>query len=611
MAIDNPLNDKDCHKYTTNMWPQGNDQFSESVNSYANEVVELDYLVKRMAFQSYGLDNKKCNSLLESTDYVLRCYKYRTPKKGETNLGVRPHTDSGFLTILNQKLNSLKIQLKDGEWFKVDASPNMLAVLASDAFMVVWSNDRIRGCVHQVFMNSKVDRYCLALLSYAGKVMEPEEKLEDEKHPLRYKPFDHYGYLRFFLTEEAVKSAFRIKSRIGSSRTRTLSLLHSLSVPFFFFSFSLRLWEAGMKCELLSPEGVGRRGQPWWWCSVIDGSGALVVVSLKKGEKGDTVTFFLSHHHNRRKLSLSSEMKRKNSQELHVVDFTDENTKKPGTDAWLSACSVVRTALEDNGFFMARYDKVGKELCDSVVSAVEELFDLPVETKAQKTSEKLFHGYLGQVSWLPLYESVGIDDPLTLLGESINEYSKLLGELDHMAKRMVFESYGVDMQRCDSFIESNDYLLRCMMYRTPQTGEIDLGLQPHSDLTITSIVHQLNNLNGLEIKLKDGEWKGIDASPSSFVVMAGDAFNVWSNGRIRPCEHRVTMNAKKTRYSMGLFSFGGNKVMRIPEELVNKQHPLRYKPLFDHYEYLRFYDKEKIKEPYSRIQAHCGISTLQ
>ncbi|KHN30393.1 Gibberellin 20 oxidase 1 [Glycine soja] len=214
MAIDNPLNDKDCHKYTTNMWPQGNDQFSESVNSYANEVVELDYLVKRMAFQSYGLDNKKCNSLLESTDYVLRCYKYRTPKKGETNLGVRPHTDSGFLTILNQKLNSLKIQLKDGEWFKVDASPNMLAVLASDAFMV-WSNDRIRGCVHQVFMNSKVDRYCLALLSYAGKVMEPEEKLEDEKHPLRYKPFDHYGYLRFFLTEEAVKSAFRIKVYCG------------------------------------------------------------------------------------------------------------------------------------------------------------------------------------------------------------------------------------------------------------------------------------------------------------------------------------------------------------------------------------------------------------
>jgi len=82
--------------------------------------------------------------------------------------------------------------------------------------------------------------------------------------------------------------------------------------------------------------------------------------------------------------------------------------------------------------------------------------------------------------------------------------------------------------------------------------------------------------------------------------------SVWSNGRIRPCEHRVTMNAKETRYSMGLFSFSGD-MMRIPEEFVNEQHPLRYKPIFDHYDYLRFYDKEKIKEPDSRIQAYCGI----
>lgn len=109
-----------------------------------------------MAFQSYGLDNKKCNSLLESTDYVLRCYKYRTPKKGETNLGVRPHTDSGFLTILNQKLNSLKIQLKDGEWFKVDASPNMFAVLAGDAFMVVcFSSSDFLLNVYTVMLSEK------------------------------------------------------------------------------------------------------------------------------------------------------------------------------------------------------------------------------------------------------------------------------------------------------------------------------------------------------------------------------------------------------------------------------------------------------------------------
>lgn len=61
---------------------------------------------------------------------------------------------------------------------------------------------------------------------------------------------------------------------------------------------------------------------------------------------------------------------------------------------------------------------------------------------------------------------------------------------------------------------------------------------------------------------------------------------------------------------MGLFSFI-DKVLQIPEEVVDVQHPLRYKPIFDHYDYLRFFDKEKIKELDSRINAYCGISSLQ
>ena len=101
--------------------------------------------------------------------------------------------------------------------------------------------------------------------------------------------------------------------------------------------------------------------------------------------------------------------------QLPVLDFTNENLK-PGSDAWLSACHVVRTALEDHGCFIAHYDKVDEELRNSVVSAMDEVFALPVETKRQETSDKLFHGYIGQVSFLPLYESLGIDDPLTIDG---------------------------------------------------------------------------------------------------------------------------------------------------------------------------------------------------
>lgn len=56
---------------------------------------------------------------------------------------------------------------------------------------------------------------------------------------------------------------------------------------------------------------------------------------------------------------------------------------------------------------------------------------------------------------------------------------------------------------------------------------------------------------------------------------------------------------------MGLFSFNG-KTVQIPEELVDEQHPLQYKS-FDHFEYLRFFDKEKIQKSDLRVKAYCGV----
>ncbi|XP_027367731.1 probable 2-oxoglutarate-dependent dioxygenase AOP1 [Abrus precatorius] len=305
---------------------------------------------------------------------------------------------------------------------------------------------------------------------------------------------------------------------------------------------------------------------------------------------------------------------------LPVVDFNDENLK-PGSEAWHSACDVVRTALEDHGCYIARY-QIDEELRNSVISAMDQVFELPLETRKQETSDKPFHSYLGQIPTVPLYESVGIEDPLTISGckkfehimwpqgndrfsESVIEYAKLLAEFERVTKRMVSESYGVDMKHCDSIIKSTNYLLRCFKYRAPQRDESNLAIDPHTDLSFTSVLHQLNNLNGLEIKLKNGEWYSVDASPSFIVVLAGDAFKCWSNGRIRACEHRVTMNAKKRRYCMGLSSYC-SEMMQIPKELVDEKHPLGYKP-FDHYGYLRFFEKEKIKEINLRLKAYCGV----
>lgn len=99
-----------------------------------------------------------------------------------------------------------------------------------------------------------------------------------------------------------------------------------------------------------------------------------------------------------------------------------------------------------------------------------------------------------------------------------------MAELDEMVTKMVFEVYGVE-RLYESHMASTTYLLRCFKYRTRQLNETDMGIHPHKDKTFTSILHQ-NEINGLQIKTKDGQWIDVEPSPSTFLVMAGDAFMV-------------------------------------------------------------------------------------
>lgn len=103
------------------------------------------------------------------------------------------------------------------------------------------------------------------------------------------------------------------------------------------------------------------------------------------------------------------------SAKIPVVDFSKENLN-PGSSSWSATCKDVLLALEEFGCFIAVYDKVPSELQNKLFSALEELFNLPTETKMQNAHNKPYHGYVGQHSRLPLHESIGIDDATTLEG---------------------------------------------------------------------------------------------------------------------------------------------------------------------------------------------------
>ncbi|KAL3528821.1 hypothetical protein ACH5RR_008143 [Cinchona calisaya] len=311
----------------------------------------------------------------------------------------------------------------------------------------------------------------------------------------------------------------------------------------------------------------------------------------------------------------------KQHSQLPIIDFT-KKTLDLSSSSWKSTSEEVVRALEEYGCFIAIYDKVSLELHQVIFGASQELFDLPTETKVLNTSDSPSHGYIGQVAKIPLLEALGIENATTLegvqkftnvfwpngnhhLSETALSYSKLVAELNQMVLRMVSETYGVEKD-CESLLGSMYYLLRLIKYRGPKENENNVGLFPHTDQTFMSILHQ-HQVNGLEIKAKNGEWVLIDLlSPSSFIVMAGDICMAWTNGRIKPPLHRVIMSGNEERYSLSLFAFIRDLIIQVPEELVDDEHPLQFKP-FDPYNYLHFCCSVEGRKSNCQIKSYCGI----
>lgn len=115
---------------------------SEIAHTYANTVAELQQLVMRMLFESYGLDEKLYESQRISTTYLIRFIKYRKCHETDKNTSVlRGHTDKSLVSILHSDdVKSLGLRTKDGQWMQFEPSPSSYLVIIGDAGMVSQSS---------------------------------------------------------------------------------------------------------------------------------------------------------------------------------------------------------------------------------------------------------------------------------------------------------------------------------------------------------------------------------------------------------------------------------------------------------------------------------------
>ncbi|KAJ0985625.1 hypothetical protein J5N97_003981 [Dioscorea zingiberensis] len=308
------------------------------------------------------------------------------------------------------------------------------------------------------------------------------------------------------------------------------------------------------------------------------------------------------------------------------IDFSGLDPASPGSKGWAEVRAQVVDALVSYGWFEAVYDKVRPELKESLFgSAMKELFGLPLDAKLRNISDKPFHGYLGQIPYLS-YESLAVaqpHDPHAVkdfadilwpqgrpanICETVSSFSKLLAELDQMVHRMVLESFGAE-KHYEPHMKTNKLLLRLSEYpaQLQGDGEKKIGLVPHRDKNTLAIICQ-NQVDGLEMETKDGQWVLALPSSTSFIVIAGDTLRAWTNGRIYSPLHSINVGGNVTRYSTILFSMPEDDLVIEPmPELVDESHPSLFKP-YAYPDYVGFCMSEEGMKAKNQLDAYCGVA---
>ncbi|KAM7257384.1 hypothetical protein ACFE04_013125 [Oxalis oulophora] len=314
-----------------------------------------------------------------------------------------------------------------------------------------------------------------------------------------------------------------------------------------------------------------------------------------------------------------------NKVQIPVINLRKSSSSvNKGSSTWDSTRSEVRSALEQYGCFEALFDGVSLEIKKSVFGESKQLFDLPLEVKQRKTSDKPLRGYIGNSVAAPLYEALGIEDPLHFgnvdgfanvfwsqgkpsFSKTVHTFSEKVSELDRTIRRMILESFGLE-KYVDEHLNSTEYLLRFIKYKKPQTVEDKIvGLIAHTDKNFVTILHQ-NQVGGLELQSRDGDWIPVKpSSTDSFIVFAGETLYAWLNGWVRLPPHRVVMTGDEDRYTMALFSVAkSGYIVKSPEEMVDEEHPLLFKP-FDYAEFLKLLSTGAGMKAECALKVFCGI----
>ena len=245
-------------------------------------------------------------------------------------------------------------------------------------------------------------------------------------------------------------------------------------------------------------------------------------------------------------------------------------------------------ACRDIGFFYIVNHGVPPDLVKSMFASAEEFFSLPLEEKMEisMTLSRDYRGYMpirmiGDGAGLKgsLYESFhmwpdcssqAVINAGSVRSKSPNVWPRRMpqlqgtmlayaGQIDRIAVELAtLFALGLDLPAGAflKFFTDPIVLLRFLHYpaQEPTDFEDRISLRPHTDSGGFTVLAQ-DNLGGLEIQTRGGEWIAVPPVQDSFVINLGEMMKVWSDGMLMATPHRVVNRQGRPRYSIPFFYY--------------------------------------------------------
>ncbi|PHT92948.1 hypothetical protein T459_00830 [Capsicum annuum] len=223
---------------------------------------------------------------------------------------------------------------------------------------------------------------------------------------------------------------------------------------------------------------------------------------------------------------------------LPIIDFRKGELKE-GSEEWISLREQVYKALEEYGCFEALLDGIPKE---KLYDKLKQLYNLPnLDTKFEIPQTSSSTGYFKDNPLMPLFRRMSIHDVLSP------------GVIESFFSNIIWPDLE-DTQFCD--------LVHCYAKRLLELNEMVRKMR--------------SGASGLQIMKKNGEWIDVEySSPHSFIFLVGDILTALTNGSTERYSMVISAAAKE------------GYVIKVPEELVDEDHPLLYKQ-FDALKYYQY-----------------------